>query len=130
MDDNEIKCLLEDMQSGDEDRLIHAAPLLAQFGLAAVPALLGTLQSTLPLVRDYSAMALGLIGAPAESAIPALCEATRDSNDSVRYAAIVALGGIGKRTSEVISCLTAALNDPDPMNRKGAGNSLHELNIV
>src|ERR1700736_1093034 len=34
------------------------------------------LESSKPLVRDYSAMGLGLIGPPAESALPALFRAT------------------------------------------------------
>ncbi len=132
MDDaEEIESLLEDMRSGDENRLIRASPMLAQFGPAAVPGLLDTLHSIHPLVRDYSAMGLGLIGEPAEPAIPALCIiATHDADDSVRYAAIVALGRIGKPTTKVISCLTAALADPDPMNQRGAQNSLRELNIA
>jgi HEAT repeat protein len=129
-DAEEIDSLLEDIRSGDENRLISASPMLAQFGSAVVPSLVDTLQSEQPLVRDYSAMSLGLIGSPAEPAIPALCVATRDINSSVRYTAIVALGRIGRPTAEVVTCLNAALADPDPMNQKGARNALRELDIV
>jgi len=128
-DAEEIEALLQDIRSGDENRLISAAPMLAQFGDAAVPGLLRTLRDCHPLVRDYSAMALGLIGAPAEPTIPALCLATRDPNAAVRYTAIVALGSIGKPTTEVVTCLNAALVDPDPMNQKGARHALRELNV-
>jgi HEAT repeat protein len=103
----EIEIPLKDMRFGDAKRLINAVPMLAQFGEAAVRWLLGILQSGLPLVRDYSAWGLGLIGRRAEAAIPALCLATRDPNASVRYAAIVALGGIAKATAEVVSALDA-----------------------
>jgi len=128
-DAEEIAELLEDMHSGDENRLINAAPMLAQFGTAAVSGLVSTLEDSQPLVRDYSAMGLGLIGAAAESAIPSLCRAVHDSNTSVRYAAIVALGRIGKATSDVVESLNAGLSDSEPMNQRGARNALEELNV-
>ncbi len=129
-DGEKIESLLDDMRSGDENRLISASPMLAQFGAMAVPGLLNTLQSDQPLVRDYFAMGLGLIGAPAEPAIPALCLATCDIDPSVRYTAIVALGRIGTPTAEVVTCLSAALADSDDMNQKGARNALQELTVV
>jgi HEAT repeat protein len=128
-DAEEISALLDALRSGDENRLIEASPMLAQFGQEAVPGLLMTLANSQSLVRDYSAMALGLIGPNAESALPALCKATRDVNDGVRYSAIVAIGRIGKSTPKVVTCLNSALHDPDDMNRKGAQNAISELKI-
>ena len=129
-DSEEIASLLEDMRSGDEDRLISASPMLAQFGAAAVPGLVDTLGSSHSLVRDYSAMGLGLIGAQAASAIPALCHAAQDSDASVRYTALVALSLIGQPTKEVVACLHAALADSDLLNQRGARNALHELKVA
>ncbi len=126
-DAEEISALLDDIRSGDENLLINASMMLAQFGKEAVPGLLTTLASSESLIRDYSAMALGLIGHDAESALPALCGAAFDVNHKVRYAALVAIGNIGKFTPEAVACLNVALSDPDEMCRKGARNAISEL---
>jgi HEAT repeat protein len=126
-DAEEMSALLDDMRSGDENRLISASMMLPQFGKEAVPGLLTTLASSQSLLRDYSAMALGLIGHDAENAVPALCGTTFDADHKVRYAALVAIGKIGKSMPEVVSCLNIALRDPDEMCRKGARNAISEL---
>jgi HEAT repeat protein len=104
--------------------------MLAQFGIAAISGLLETLENPQPLVRDYSAWALGMIGSSAEPAIPALCRATQDANSSVRYAAIMALNNIGKSTDDVINCLLDALADPDEANQRAIRNALKKLKGV
>ena len=101
--------------------------MLGQFGIAAVPGLVATLQDPQILVRDYSALALGLMGPEAEMAIPALCQATFDDNPGVRYTAIVALGRIGKNTPDVQICLKSSLRDANEMICRGAELALQAL---
>ena len=126
-DEDEIASLLDDMRSGDESRLIEAAMLIAQFGPAAIPGLLETLESPYALSRDYSAMALGLIRPPAEKALPELCKASFDTNPKVRFAAVAAIHNIAKATPMVIDCLNSVLSDPDEATRNRARMALNEL---
>jgi HEAT repeat protein len=126
-DEEEIASLLDDMRSGDEDRLLSASIMLAQFGAAAVPGLLSTLASPHALTRDYSALSLGLIRPPVEEALPALCQAAFDISDKVRFAAVAALERIGKTTPEVMACLGSVLSDPNEETRQRAKTAIRNL---
>jgi HEAT repeat protein len=126
-DEEEIASLMDDMRSGDENRLIGASVMLAQFGPQVVPELTSILSSPYPLTRDYTAMSLGLLGSAAEPALPNLCKAVSDTDSGVRYATVVAIGNIGKKTEETLQCLRSALNDTDEMTRRGAADALTKL---
>jgi HEAT repeat protein len=123
----EIDSLIAEMKSGDENNLISASVMLGQYGHEAVEPLIELLKDYRHLVRDYSAMSLGIIGADAKDAVPALLTVLRDENSSVRYAATVALGKIGVNSIEVIEGLRTATSDSDAMVVRGAKNALEEL---
>lgn len=71
-----------------------AADTLVLIGAAAVPALIGALESPNRVARQNAAQALGRIGPDAQEAIPALTKALQDVNGWVRKEAAKALAQI------------------------------------
>lgn len=122
--ETELKELVGQMSSGDEDNLISASVMLGQFGKSAVAPLICLLTDPRPLVREYSAMSLGIVGKDASDATQALLPLLKDASDAVRYAAVVAIGKIGLWDGVVEQSLREVLSDPDAMVARGAAEAL------
>jgi HEAT repeat protein len=103
----------------DEQVAKHAAHVLGLIGprpalhSPAVPALVEILKArpTVPGLREEAAVALGLIGTPAEEVVPALVGALRDANPVVRQRAADALGEVGSPARQAVPALAALLDD-------------------
>lgn len=90
-----------------------AAWSLAAVGADSVPLLITMLTNANPQIRCRAAMALGMVGRPAEPAVAALVTALYDPDRNTRRAAADALGWIGQPTDIVIPALIEAFADPD-----------------
>jgi len=102
-----------------------AAHALGKVGVVeAVPALVASLRDADPIVRQYSAWALGAIGEPALNAAgTALVAALNDPAPAVARAAASAIGQIGA-TQSVIELLDGALRATDVQTRRAAATAL------
>jgi HEAT repeat protein len=90
-----------------------AAWSLAAIGADSVPPLMEMLTNSNPQIRCRAAMALGMMGKPAEPAVPALAELLRDPDRNTRREAADALGCIGQQPDFVIPALINAFDDKD-----------------
>lgn len=90
-----------------------AAWSLAAVGADSVPPLITMLTNANPQIRCRAAMALGMVGRPAEPAVAALVIALHDPDRNTRRAAADALGWIGQPTDIVIPALIEAFADRD-----------------
>src|SRR5687767_9267181 len=82
-------------ESARSAQRIRAAEEWAKLGAAAVPELVGRLDSPDAKTRELAAMALGRIRSDARSAGPALAELLADPSEAVRSAALRALLQVG-----------------------------------
>ena len=103
-----------------------AAYVLAEIGLAAVPALLDLLADGGGHVRKLSAFALGEIVGTPPGVTEALCRAAADGVAAVRINAVEALG-LKPATPSSVAALSAAIRDPDPQVRFSAALSLAQI---
>jgi hypothetical protein len=90
-----------------------AAWSLAFIGGESVLPLTGLLTNSSPQIRCRAAVALGLMGKPAEPAVPALLNALHDSDKNTRRKAADALDCIGQQPNLVVPALARLLDDPD-----------------
>jgi hypothetical protein len=82
-----------------------AAWSLGAIGADSVPPLMEMLTNSNPQIRCRAAMALGMMGKPAEPAVPALAELLHDPDRNTRREAADALGCIGQQPDFVIPAL-------------------------
>jgi len=90
-----------------------AAWSLAAIGADSVPPLMEMLTDINPRLRCRAAMALGMMGKPAEPAVPALAELLHDPDRNTGREAADALGWIGQQPDFVIPALINAFGDKD-----------------
>jgi HEAT repeat protein len=88
-----------------------AAWSLAAIGPDSVPPLMEMLTNSNPQIRCRAAMALGMMGKPAEPAVPALVNLLHDSDRNTRREAADALGWIGQQPDFVLPALIKAFDD-------------------
>lgn len=111
MSEKSIDKLLNEIRSGEPDRISEAYHELLNIGDDAVSALSEGLNDDAALVRWAAAGVLGDIGA--ESAVPELEERLDDENVSVRVRAAQSLGKLG--STEGIPVLIEALRSDEVM---------------
>src|SRR4029077_7554972 len=118
------------MDFGERDTAEEA---LALIGIAAVPALIATLQAGPANTwgeREGAALPLGKIGFAASQAVPALAEALWDVNQMVRAAAAHALHRLGPEVAdEILPTLSVRLNDANANVREWAADALTEFEM-
>lgn len=79
--------------------------------IEAIPSLISALRNGSPIVRYFSAQALGAAGKAASKALPALIARTTDADSGLRMSAVEAIGRIGVNTPAAIAAITQALSD-------------------
>ncbi len=87
---------------------------LGRIGRAAVPALMGSLQSPDPVLRLRAIKILGRIGPDAEAAVPKLVVSLQDPSQIVRKAAARTLGQIGPAASDAVGPLLQVMDEAPP----------------
>jgi HEAT repeat protein len=90
-----------------------AAWSLAAIGADSVPPLMEMVTNSNPQIRCRAAMALGMMGKPAEPAVPVLLNTLHDPDKNARNKAADALGCIGQQPDLVIPALIKAFDDRD-----------------
>jgi HEAT repeat protein len=134
------RLLIERLTDEDEATRCAAALGLGQLrSEAAIPHLIAALRDASGWMRDSSADALSMIGAPA---LPALVEAMGDGRDPVRVRATRAacrivgpnlkgktLNEYDKRYYPALTALYTALNDPNRLVRTNAFDTLNGLGL-
>jgi HEAT repeat protein len=86
-----------------------ARTALRKSGAEAISALIGTLESKNPDVREQAAQTIGAIGEPAAPAAGALAAVLKDKDGAVRLAAAKALWNITKQPDLVVPVLASLL---------------------
>jgi HEAT repeat protein len=108
-----------------QDVCMDAIAALAVLGKDAVPSLIHAMSSHDEEVRDRAALALGSLREDAAEAVPCLLRIMKDdTEDGVRISSAVALGRIRSNSPSVVPALMTALDDPNPVLRRTAVNSL------
>jgi HEAT repeat protein len=127
----DVKELVKQLKSSDNDARRAAAKALAEAGTEAKPAvepLTKALKDDDLFVRRFAAQALGQIGPDAKAAVPGLAAVLKDKGEKkeVQEAAATALGKIGKPG---VAALAAAVKDAkqEVMVRKAAATALGEI---
>ncbi|MCZ6676829.1 MAG: HEAT repeat domain-containing protein [Candidatus Poribacteria bacterium] len=100
----------------------YAALALGMIGESAVPALIAAINDADEWVRQNAVAALGRIGDPA--AVPALIEALNDEDERIRERAIVSLGLIGK---PAVPALVEALRETNVAVREQVIDALNRI---
>jgi HEAT repeat protein len=102
---------------------------LSRLGAQALPAVATLIEGLTkePLVRQYSALALGEIGPEAREAVPALIAALQDPEWAVRRQAALALGQIGADARTSVASLQKLTRDRDSLVRKAAQQALQQI---
>jgi HEAT repeat protein len=117
----ELKVLLADLKSKDEQTKLNAIMNLADWGPkadAAIPGLVEALQSKNEDFRLNAAITLGKIG---KQAVPPLAELLTSTDEDTRYYAVWALGWIGPDASDTAGKVVKLLADKnDGVRRKAA----------
>jgi hypothetical protein len=90
-----------------------AAWSLAAIGAESVPPLMEMLTNSNPQIRCRAAMALGMMGKPAEPAVHALANMLHDPDRNTRRESADALGWIGQQPDFVIPALIKEFDDKD-----------------
>jgi HEAT repeat protein len=124
-----VPLLIEALESTDDVLRSRTAFALAMIGpeaKAAVPALLGALQSPdNPL--SGAAFALGQIGPAAKEAVPALIDLLKSTDVVVRRNAASALGEMGPAAKAAVGPLQECLQDPNDSVRDHARMALRKI---
>jgi len=130
---NAVPALINLIQREKVPRPLREMPVsalaLGQIGTPAVPALIEITMHRDARVRTSAAIALGFVGAKAESAIPHLVPLLRDTDADVRRAATLALGNIDSRqhTSALVPALIRLANDEDIFLSSLAASTLERV---
>ena len=90
-----------------------AAWSLAAIGADSVPPLMKMLTNSAPQLRYRVAVALGMMGKPAEPAVPVLLKMLADPDFKTRSEAAEALGCIGEKSHLVVPALMKFLENKD-----------------
>ncbi len=97
------------MEDSEPSVRLRALDALAEYGEAAVPALVGLLETD--RAAYWACLVLNEIGPDAEAAVPALAERVSDPRAEVRREAILALAEIGEAAAPAVDAITAAMAD-------------------
>ena len=93
-------------------------------GPLGIPTLIEALRHDDVSVREWAAIAVRDIGAPAAEAVPALVSALEDTTSGIRDWAAMALGSIGPAAKEALPALLVALRDTNTFLRAAAAGAL------
>jgi hypothetical protein len=93
----------------------------------ALPELTAALTDKDPHVRGWSAQAIGMIGAEAQSAVPALIRLLQSANEGSRNSACLGLRGIGPAASGALPALRRALSDRSTHVREFAARAIQSI---
>lgn len=108
-------------------KAIKEPAIFSQFQQDIIPALRKRLKDKSPLVRKYTAAALGNLGTHSAIAVDDLRQLLRDRDISVRKKTTAALGWIGKAALPALSELQQMLDDRDPHIKKNAVFALRRI---
>jgi HEAT repeat protein len=108
-----------------------AAKMLAAIGPAAVPSLIGQLESATPVVRKRAMSALASMEHEAAGAIPALLRCLQDHDGEMRASAVEALGKIADKAMDVQvePAILSAIKDHDRRVRMKAAEALGMMRL-
>src|SRR5262245_6340164 len=125
----ELERMLDDPDTNVQVQGAYGLGLHGAEAAPAVPALVRSLRSPSPLVRQNAALALGEIGVAGE-AVPALAAALADSEWTVRRQAAIALGQIGQAAHSAEADLRRCQRDPHSQVRKAVEDALVKIGAI